>query len=200
MESLIGATAALSLVLAMVALWKVLVLTKELARVKREHYYVDTRVKRVPEEITAAVEPLRWQLANVIAGKPVLPDLVLSGRPYVDIPAQEAKRLLDADGGPSRSDIVIDVRTAKEYAAKRIPGSKLLPFEELDQRYRNEISDRADRVFVYCTGGERSRLACDFLGRRGYTNVYNIEDGLRAWRGPTEGEGEVTFIKLELKR
>jgi rhodanese-related sulfurtransferase len=35
------------------------------------------------------------------------------------------------------------------------------------------------------------------LGRAGYTNLYNVQDGLQAWRGPTDGEGELTFIKLE---
>jgi len=199
MESFVSVIAVLALVVAALALWRVTAVTKDVKRIRRDHYYLESRVKRVPEDIAASVEPLRWQVSNISTGKPVVSELIRSGRLYVDIPAAEAQQILDMDGRVS-DIMIVDVRTPKEYAARRIPGAKLVPFEELDQRYRDEISDQAEKVFVYCSSGERSRLACDFLGRRGYTNLYNIHDGLRQWRGPTEGEGEVTFIKLELKR
>jgi len=76
----------------------------------------------------------------------------------------------------------------------------LIPFEDIDKRYVAEVPDTREKILVYCSSGERSRLACDFLGRAGYTNLYNVQDGLQGWRGPIEGEGEVTFIKLERRR
>ena len=172
-------------------------LAKDLKQLKRDQYYTETRVKRVPEEIREAVQPLRWQVANVVEGKPVARDSIVNGRLYVEISAEDAQRILEGDHGVSKTIVVIDVRTPKEHAAKRLPGARLVPFEELDARYRNDIPDTADKVLVYCAGGDRSRLACDFLARQGYTNVYNVREGLQGWRGRTEGEGEMTFIKME---
>ena len=172
-------------------------LAKDLKQLKRDQYYTEARVKRVPEEIREAVQPLRWQVANVVEGKPVARASIVNGRLYVDVSAEDTQRILEDRNGASERIVVVDVRTPREHAAKRLPGARLVPFEELDTRYRHEIPDTADKVLVYCAGGDRSRLACDFLARQGYTNIYNVMDGLQGWRGRTEGEGEMTFIKLE---
>jgi rhodanese-related sulfurtransferase len=172
-------------------------LAKDLKQLKREQYYTETRMKRVPEEIREAVQPLRWQVANIVEGKPVARDSIVNGRLYVDISAEDSQRILEGGNGMSERVVVVDVRTPREHAAKRVPGARLVPFEELDARYRSDIPDTADKVLVYCAAGDRSRLACDFLARQGYTNIYNVREGLQGWRGRTEGEGEMTFIKLE---
>lgn len=187
--------------LAVLALWRCRTFAKELQAFKRAQYYSESRLKRVPEDIREAVQPLRWQLANLTAGKPVLRELIVTGRPYIDVMAEEAQRLIENGGGyHSETLLVLDVRTPKEFAAKHVPNATLVPFEELDRRYRSEVPDTREKIVVYCSSGERSRLACDLLGRAGYTNLYNVQDGLQGWRGPTEGEGELTFIKLERRR
>ena len=84
--------------------------------------------------------------------------------------------------------------TPSGFFAFRTP---LLPFEELEARYKSDISETAEKVFVYCMGGERSRSACDFLSRRGYTNLYNVGDGIQAWRGAIEGDGERRLIQIQ---
>ena len=168
---------------------------------KRAQYYSESRLKRVPEDIREAIQPLRWQVANLTSGKPVLPELIVTGRLYEDVTAEQAQRLIESGGGyQSDTLLVVDVRTPKEFAAKHVTNAKLVPFEELDKRYRTDIPDSREKILIYCSSGERSRLACDLLGRAGYTNLYNVRDGLQAWRGPTDGEGELTFIKLERRR
>jgi rhodanese-related sulfurtransferase len=188
-------------VLAGAALWRCRAFAKDLQQLKRAQYYSESRLKRVPEDIREAVQPLRWQLASLTSGKPVLRELIVTGRLYADVTAEDAQRLIESNGG-YRSDalLVVDVRTPKEFAAKHISNAKLVPFEELDKRYRSDIPDMREKILVYCSSGERSRLACDLLGRAGYTNLYNVQNGLSAWRGPTEGEGELTFIKLERRQ
>jgi rhodanese-related sulfurtransferase len=201
MEAVWMIVAASGLVLAAVALWRCRTCAKDLQQLKRAQYYSESRLKRVPEEIREAVQPLRWQLANLTSGKPVLRDLILTGRLYADVPAEDAQRLIETNGGyESDTLLVLDVRTPKEFAAKHVPNATLVPFEELDARHRSDVPDTREKILVYCSSGERSRLACDLLGRAGYTNLYNVQDGLQAWRGPTEGEGELTFIKLERRR
>lgn len=201
MEAIWWIVAVGGVALAALALWRCRVFAKELQQLKRAQYYSESRLKRVPEDIREAVQPLRWQVANVTSGKPVLRELIVTGRLYVDVTAEEAQRLIESGGGyQSDALLVLDVRTPKEFAAKHVSNARLVPFEELDRRYRSEVPDTREKIVVYCSSGERSRLACDLLGRAGYTNVYNVQDGLQAWRGPTDGEGELTFIKLERRQ
>lgn len=201
MEAVLLSIALLGVVLAGIALWRCRAFAKDLQQLKRAQYYSEGRLKRVPEDIREAIQPVRWQLANLTSGKPVLRDLIVTGRLYADVTAEEAQRLIESNGGyQSDTLLVVDVRTPKEFAAKHVSNAKLVPFEELDKRYRMDVPDTREKILVYCSSGERSRLACDLLGRAGYTNLYNIQDGLQAWRGLTEGEGELTFIKLERRR
>jgi rhodanese-related sulfurtransferase len=173
-------------------------LSKELNQLKRDQYYTDGRIKRVPEEIREAVEPLRLQLASVAKGARVPSEMILDGRLYTDVTADDARQAIEQqDARTSGKVIVIDVRTPREYAARRVPGARLVPFEELETRYKTEIPESADQVFVYCMGGERSRSACSFLSRQGYTNLFNIKDGLQGWHGPVEGEGELKMVHFQ---
>jgi rhodanese-related sulfurtransferase len=169
----------------------------ELKQLKREQYYADGRLKRMPEEIREAVEPLRLHLAKVASGGHVPSDMILDGRLYTDVTADQARHMLEPQAQAAGKVLVVDVRTTKEYTVRHVPGAKLVPFEELEARYKTDIPETAEKVFVYCMGGERSRSACDFLGRHGYTNLYNIKDGLAGWRGAIEGEGELKMVHFE---
>src|SRR5687767_9618392 len=136
MEAVLLIVALLGVVLAGMALWRCRAFAKDLQQLKRAQYYSESRLKRVPEDIREAIQPLRWQLANVISGKPVLPELIVAGRLYADVTAEEAQRLIESSGGyQSNTLLVVDVRTPKEFAAKHVSNAMLVPFEELDKRY-----------------------------------------------------------------
>jgi rhodanese-related sulfurtransferase len=201
MDALLWILCLSALAVALFALRRSWSLRHELTELKRHHYYTDNRLKRIPEELHEAVQPLRLQMATLADGRPVAPELVLSGRLYLEVSAEETERIIEREGG-ARSDrvLLVDVRTPREYVAKRAPGAKSIPFEELEARYKIEIPETTEKVFVYCASGDRSRLACDFLSRKGYTNLYNVQDGMQGWRGRTEGEGEVKFIQFEPRR
>lgn len=196
MEGWLGGIAGVALVAAMVAVRRAAGLAQELDRLKREQRDADAKLQQLGEDLKRTIEPLRVHLATVAGGRPVPRELVLSGRLYATLSALEAQRLCDEAPGQA---ILVDVRSPREYAVKRIVGAKLVPLEELEQRYQTEIPESAGKVFVYCASGERSRLACDFLSRKGYANLYHIRDGLQGWSGPTEGEGALTLIQIERK-
>ncbi|MGH7254219.1 MAG: rhodanese-like domain-containing protein, partial [Nitrospirales bacterium] len=180
------------------AVWRLFKVTARLQQLRRDHYYTESRLKRIPEDIHEAIHPLRLHLAKIAQGGTVPLENILEGRLYQEVSAEDAQRALDqARPHSSNGVLVVDVRTPKEFAMRRVPGAKLVPFEELEARYQQDIPDAMEKIFVYCASGERSRFACDFLSRRGYTNLYHIRDGLRGWHGPTEGEGQVTFIQLQ---
>jgi len=201
MEGLLWTLGLTGLAVGLFAVRRSFVLARELKQLKRDQYYAESRLKRFPEELRETVQPLRLQMATVAMGRPVSAELILAGRFYLDVSAEEAQRVIEQENGPQSGQmLIVDVRTPKEYAIKHVAGAKLIPFEELESRCRSEIPRTADKVFLYCTSGDRSRLACDFLGRQGYTNLYNVQDGLQGWRGLTEGEGEVKFIHFQARQ
>jgi rhodanese-related sulfurtransferase len=193
--------AGLGIGIGLLALQRLSRLSALVDRLKRDQYYVDSRLKRVPEDVRETIEPLRHQLAKVAEGGTVPRDMILEGKLFVDVPAEDARTAIEqAVAVPNGNVVVVDVRTPKEYAIKHIPGARLVPFEELDTRYKVDIPEGAAKIFVYCAGGERSRSACDFLSRRGYANLHNIREGLQGWRGATEGEGEFHLVQIQSSR
>ena len=187
-----------SLLVATGALWMVWRLREELVTIKRERYYLEQKVKSLSPLIEATVEPLRIQTALLAQGKPTSTDLIRAGRLYHEISAKEAEGFL---AGASRNDrmLWLDVRTTAEFSKLRIPGAQLLPVEELEMRYQAEIPLTVEHIMVYCAGGDRSRLDCDFLSRHDFGNVYHIKDGLQSWVGPTEGNDAGGLIQISSK-
>ena len=187
-----------SLLIAAVALWVAWRMRQELSGIKREKYYLEQKVKAVPSQIEGTVEPLRIQLALLAQGRPVSNRLIRAGRLYDEITASEAGEFLSAHSSADRI-LWVDVRSGEEFAKRHILGAKLLPVEELEMRYRTEIPLDLDKIFIYCAGGDRSRLACDFLSRHDFGNVYHIKDGLQGWEGPTEGNEASGLIQIASK-
>ena len=187
-----------SLLIAAVALWVAWRLRQELSDIKRERYYLEQKIKAVPPQIEATVEPLRIQVALLAQGMPVSNRLIRTGRLYHEISASEAGEFLSAHSGADRI-LWLDVRSGAEFTKRHIPGAKLIPVEDLEMRYRTEIPPALEKIIVYCAGGDRSRLACDFLSRHDFGNVYYIKDGLQGWAGPTEGNEAGGLIQIASK-
>jgi len=179
-------------------LWYVRRVHREVQSIKREWYYHQQALKRIPQDIQYAVDPLKIQVSALAEGKAVSPGLVRSGRFYQDLSAQEAAELLN---NPSTGPhiVLLDVRTANEFTKRRIPGALLIPVEQLDARFKTELPASARSILVYCEEGDRSRLACEFLGRQGLTNVSMMRGGLRSWPGPFEGEAIGGLIQISSK-
>jgi len=78
---------------------------------------------------------------------------------------------------------VLDVRFDEEFAARRLPRSRLVPLPELEGRL-GEIDPEADWLVV-CGGGARSLAACRLLHERG-RRVRWLRGGLSAHPGPFE--------------
>ncbi|MEJ2231340.1 MAG: rhodanese-like domain-containing protein [Nitrospirales bacterium] len=175
------------LLIAGLALWFNRGIHRELSRVKREQYYLEQKVNALPRKIESVVEPLRIHTALLARGQRVSDMLIKSGQLYHEISGSEAAQLItQPSSGPGV--FLLDVRTNAEFSKRRIPGAKLIPVEDLEKRHQTEIPSEAEKILVYCAGGDRSRLACDFLSRQDYGNVYYLKNGLQGWPGPVEGE------------
>lgn len=96
---------------------------------------------------------------------------------------------LSARRASGNAPVVIDVRTAEEYAAGHIPGALNIPFDQVAKRI-SEV-DAPYGVALYCMVGPRARKGESALLGAGYTSVLHLEGGLAAWQAaglPVESE------------
>ena len=76
---------------------------------------------------------------------------------------------------------LLDVRQPKEYEQEHIPGGILIPLGELPARLEELEKDKP--LIVYCAIGGRSRAAAQLLAGKGFSEVYNLTGGIKAWNG-----------------
>ena len=89
------------------------------------------------------------------------------GAVYVNITAEEAKRIIDSEEGY----IILDVRTQEEYDQGHIPGAIVISHEEIAEKAEEVLTDKDQLILVYCRSGRRSKIAAEALAELGYTNI-----------------------------
>ncbi|SHN27927.1 adenylyltransferase and sulfurtransferase [Cyclobacterium lianum] len=74
---------------------------------------------------------------------------------------------------------LVDVREAQEYRRKNIGGFPI-PLSRLEELHEQIAKDK--KVIIHCESGARSATAIRTLAELyGYTNLYNLEGGIRAY-------------------
>lgn len=86
--------------------------------------------------------------------------------------------------------ILVDVREQDEIQELSfdVPNLIQIPLSEFENRYNEVPKDK--EVVLVCKGGSRSLKATYFLMNHGWTNVFNMQNGLTRWvqKGfPTKG-------------
>lgn len=97
---------------------------------------------------------------------------------YRRVSMQEAVDMMADEAGY----IILDVRTAQEFASGHIPGAMLLPNEDIGTEEIAQLPDKSHLILVYCRSGNRSKQAADKLVRLGYTNIVEF-GGINSWPG-----------------
>lgn len=78
--------------------------------------------------------------------------------------------------------LVIDTREDHEWADGHAAGATHLSRGVLERDIETVVPDKSARIVLYCGGGYRSALSADSLAKMGYTNVWSLAGGWRAWQ------------------
>lgn len=102
-------------------------------------------------------------------------------------PSAPASTVREVDAATLKADLdrgavplLIDVRTAGEYAGGHVPGAKNVPLDQLEARI-GEFGTAEKEVYVICAVGGRSAAASSALASKGLHPV-NVKDGTSAWK------------------
>lgn len=77
---------------------------------------------------------------------------------------------------------LIDVREDNEWQAGHAPGAEHLGKGIIERDIETRVPDKDTVLILYCGGGYRSALAAEVLQRMGYTRVYSMAGGWKAWK------------------
>ena len=122
----------------------------------------------------------QWQLILifVLSGAMLLWPLVqrqISGT--TDIGTLQLTQLINNEKG-----VTLDVRETKEFVDGKLPGAIHIPLSQLKDR-AGELDKYKERpIIAYCSRGQRARSASGILGRAGFTKLFTLTGGHKAWK------------------
>ena len=97
---------------------------------------------------------------------------------YRQVTTEEAVNIMQTE----ENYVILDVRTAQEFASGHIPGATLLPNETIGTEDIPLLPDKDQLILVYCRSGNRSKQAAEKLAQLGYTNIVEF-GGINSWTG-----------------
>jgi rhodanese-related sulfurtransferase len=77
---------------------------------------------------------------------------------------------------------LIDVREDNEWDVAHAAGAIHLGKGIIERDIEAAVPDTSTELILYCGGGYRSALAADVLQNMGYTNVFSMAGGWKAWK------------------
>ncbi|MEX1117593.1 MAG: rhodanese-like domain-containing protein [Terrimicrobiaceae bacterium] len=81
-------------------------------------------------------------------------------------------------GGPA---VLVDVREDREWVAGHAVGAVHIGKGVIERDIERLYPDPETPLYCYCGGGYRSALVAEALQKMGYTKVYSVAGGIKAW-------------------
>lgn len=94
------------------------------------------------------------------------------------LPADEA---LTVQANPPADLVVLDVRTAEEFADGHLEGAVMLDFYDPDFAAQIAELDPGVPYLLYCRSGNRSGQTAEIMEQLGFSDVSDVEGGILAW-------------------
>jgi rhodanese-related sulfurtransferase len=107
-----------------------------------------------------------------------------------EVTVAETRARLAAEQPQENKARLIDVREDHEWNLAHAVGAEHLGKGIIERDIEVAAPDKATELILYCGGGYRSALVADVLQQMGYTNVYSMAGGWKAWKdsgAPIEG-------------
>lgn len=104
------------------------------------------------------------------------PEPMFFGPRVPKITATELKQMRDAE----EDFLLLDVREPEELSIADL-GGVCVPTGELATRLNEVAPDKDSRVVVMCRTGARSAQVVAWMQKLGYTDVLNLDGGIRSW-------------------
>jgi phage shock protein E len=106
---------------------------------------------------------------------------VVAGAAEPPVPIIGAEELLAREAAKDPALVVLDVRTAEEFAAGHVPGAINVPHDQVAGRLGELAGLRDKDVVVYCKSGRRAALALEVLGKNGYAKLRHLDGDMQGW-------------------
>jgi rhodanese-related sulfurtransferase len=81
----------------------------------------------------------------------------------------------------NKSIVIIDVRTAEEFAAGHLKGAHNIDIRQPDAYSKLDKLNYQASYLVYCRTNHRSGMAVDYMMQKGFKTVYQMMDGFPGW-------------------
>jgi rhodanese-related sulfurtransferase len=102
-----------------------------------------------------------------------------------EVTVEQTKQRMKANANAK----LIDVREDNEWQAGHAAAAEHLGEGIIERDIEAMVPNKSTELILYCGGGFRSALAADVLQTMGYTNVFSMAGGWKAWK---DSGGEVT--------
>ena len=96
------------------------------------------------------------------------------GGQYIDITPQELNTMLE------KKDFFF-VNVHIPYEGELPETDAFIPFDEIEGHLAEFPQEKDAKIVLYCRSGSMSATAAREMVRLGYTNIYNLDGGFRAW-------------------
>ena len=101
--------------------------------------------------------------------------------PATPAPLISQVELLSRQARKDSDLVVLDVRTAAEFAAGHVPGARNVSHDELPARLAELASMKDKQVVLYCRSGRRTAIAANLLHGAGFNHLLHLEGDWLAW-------------------
>ncbi|MCX7914866.1 MAG: rhodanese-like domain-containing protein [Verrucomicrobiae bacterium] len=78
--------------------------------------------------------------------------------------------------------VLVDVRTAAEYAEEHLPGAVNVPLDRIAEWFPQHVPDKNRFILIHCRSGRRSAQAEQRLRKLGYSRIINLGSFAQAQR------------------
>ena len=115
-------------------------------------------------------------LIALVSGGMLLWPLVRRGAGGPSVSTLEATQLIN------RSDaLVVDLRSADDYAKGHILGARNIPLADLERRAGELEKLKAKPLILHCADGNRTGGGVAVLRAKGFDKAHNLAGGYAAW-------------------